>query len=657
MLARLFRWIDRLGWLVVRLSAWTGSQFLAWGKSIGIGRPKRPPEADPLVRADHVETQVRSLSGLTVGLIAAVVVLILWATSPSARDNPVVSFLNLNLTPIIPDEIESEAAIPTPGPLDAGGTLVFTGRVSAQDDLFALAVGNPQPIRLTDSPADDRNPAWSPDGHRLAFASRRDGNWELYILDVLTGELTRLTYDSAFEAGPTWSPDGQWLAYEGYFEGNLDIYIVKVDGSEDPHRLTFDAAPDFSPAWTTDPTGREIAYVSWREGNQDIYILSLDAPSESDAYNLTHTSDINEEHPDWGPGGHQIAYSAIQDGTSLVYVAAAHDPAAEPFVVSQGREPTWAPDGSGLLYVADRPGGSLLLTGQVGNWGIATEAYALEGMSATDPDWAVPPLPTTLAGSLATAQTTPIEPAYHETTEDTEPPYRLSTLPGVTAEAPWLSDRVDDSFIALSARVQREAGWDFLGQLDSVWWLIDRRPEPGQDNRNWHKAGRAFDIPQAYNYEDPPQIELVREQIGVETYWRLYIRAATQDGTLGEPLRAAPWDFLARTSGDVVAYEQGGSLRPSIPTGYYIDFTQLAIDYGWERTPSHNTWRYNWPGVLYWQYEKRNGLGWWEAMLELYPEATVYQAFAPPTPMPTPTITPTPEEPLASTEEPTEPPE
>lgn len=661
MLARIFRWLDRLGWVTVRLGAWLGLRVNAWAQALGVGGRRSAGKTGSISRAERIESQVRSLSGLTIGLLAAVLVLILWATSSAAGDNPVVSFLNLNPTPIPSGEgnIDPQDA----GGIDffgSGGALVFTGRSGGQNDLFALTVGQEAPVRLTNSPADDRDPAWSPDGRRLAFASRRDGNWEIYLLDMPTGELTRLTYDLAFEAGPSWSPDGQWLAYEGYFENNLDIYIIKVDGSESSYRLTYDLAPDFSPAWTTAPEGREIAYVSWRDGNQEIYALSLDDPSEDAARNLTNTPETHENHPDWGPGGYLIAYSAIRDGVSLSYVLSAHDPEARPIVVSQGREPTWSPSGEGLLSVTDHPDGDLLLVGLVSNWGLASEAYAVSDMAITEPDWTAIPLPATLEGSLSVAATTSIEPAYQETVADVDPPYQLSTLAGVIADSPWLSDRVNDSFIALRERIRREAGWDFLERLDGVWWPLERRPEPGQEDRNWHKAGRAFDIVQDYNQGSPAQIELVREDVGVNTYWRLYVRAAVQDGTLGEPLRTLPWDFAART--DVDAYEEGGQLRAGVPTGYYVDFTLLAADYGWERTPSHDTWRYNWPGVLYWQYENRGGLDSWSAMQELYPAETLEETLAPPTPVPTPTpaptstltLTPT-ETPGASSSEPGEP--
>ncbi len=36
----------------------------------------------------------------------------------------------------------------------------------------------------------------------------------------------------------------------------------------------------------------------------------------------------------------------------------------------------------------------------------------------------------------------------------------------------------------------------------------------------------------------------VREDFGAQTYWRLYLRAQLQDGSLGEPLHSQPWDLV-----------------------------------------------------------------------------------------------------------------
>jgi hypothetical protein len=250
-----------------------------------------------------------------------------------------------------------------------------------------------------------------------------------------------------------------------------------------------------------------------------------------------------------------------------------------------------------------------------------------------------------LQGSLAFASTASVEPAYTETVlprEGEDAPYRLISLTGVIAESPWLTDQVDESFVALRQRVEQEVGWDFLGRLDNVWWSLDRPSEPGQNPRNWHKAGRAFDIVQAYNQGAPTQIEVIPEARGPDLYWRVMIRCAVQDGTQGEPLRRLPWDFAARAQ-DVEAYDAGGRFRDGVPTGYFVDFTRLAAIYGWHPAAADSTWRYNWPGVLYWQYEKRDGLDWWTAMLQLYTEADLERAFFTPTPAPTPTPSATPE--------------
>ena len=43
---------------------------------------------------------------------------------------------------------------------------------------------------------------------QIAFASDRDGNGEVYVMDADGSNQTRLTNNPAFDFGPAWSPDG-----------------------------------------------------------------------------------------------------------------------------------------------------------------------------------------------------------------------------------------------------------------------------------------------------------------------------------------------------------------------------------------------------------------------------------------------------------------
>lgn len=606
-------------------------------------RAEELSEAVVLVE-DPLKAANRTLSAMLVVLLGAVVILLVWATAPRGSNigsfpvAPAAGALATLTSPepqVTPFATVVPTATPRPESLRIGGSLAYALRSGGQQDIWVSVIGFDEPVRLTNSPADDRSPAWSPDGHFIAFASNRDGNWELYVQDVRVGTVTRLTYTPGYEGAPAWSPDGQWLVYEAYAEENLDVYITRLDGTQGPIRLTLDPAPDTSPAWA--PGGREIAYVSLREGNKDIYLLSLDDPTESMAVNLTDTPDMDEQGPVWSPDGQSIAYTATGDGLDVVSVKSISDPAGAPVVIDRGRDPAWAPDGLSLVYAVDQGARTLLLAGQYRTVSMSNQALAVDGV-ATHPDWTA-----WRPQQLDQASEATPAPLYEEqiVSQREQPPYYHPILLGdVQAPLPHLSDRVNDSFMALRQAVLKATGEDILGTLEDAFWALDRLPEPGQERLNWHMAGRAFSLNRNLIYGFPPALEIVREDVGPNTYWRVYARAAVQDGQLGEPLRDLPWDFTARSSGDVQAYEQGGRTRSSIPSGYYVDLTELFADYGWKRQPADRSWRYNFGGVLFWMFVKDDGLTWEQAMLELYTQDELNAFLTEPTPFPTPTLAP-----------------
>jgi Tol biopolymer transport system component len=92
---------------------------------------------------------------------------------------------------------------------------------------------------LTNHPASDGAPSWSPDGKKIAFHSGRDGETsEIYVMDADGGNVQRLTDNTVYDLGPVWSPDGKKIAFysDNFFFGN-DIFVMNADGSN-RRRLT-----------------------------------------------------------------------------------------------------------------------------------------------------------------------------------------------------------------------------------------------------------------------------------------------------------------------------------------------------------------------------------------------------------------------------------
>lgn len=592
---------------------------------------------------DPLRVQNRMLSTLTVLLLAALIAVVLWATNPArtaasdinALANPAPLFASTpveNAGPTAgPLATPVPTATPLPSVLEVRGSLAYTVRELGQTDLWAVPVGSRTPIRLTNSPEDERDAAWSPDGRRLAYAARQDGNWEIYIYDLTSGETTRMTYDLSFQAGPSWDPAGEWLVHETYQSGNLDIQFLRIDGSQPPLAMPGNSpAADFSPAWS--PDGRQVAFVSWRDGNQDIYIFNL---NDQTVTNFTNTPNRFEDYPAWSPDGELIAYSAVENGLETVFVKQVTDPNSTAQPLYGGRNPSWSPDGASIVFAADFADGGQLIASPFEGAGVVTTVIPVPA-GTTGAVWSALPLPQQLvnSGGVSPAVSGPL---YVEAVSErnVDPPYVLRAI-GVNAEPSTLSDRVDDSFRALREAVLDAAGWDFLGRMDDVFWPLERPPEPGVERRHWLMTGRAFAITRNSIAGNPAALEVVREEIGVDTYWRLYLRVVqdAQDGQLGEPLRRMPWDFASRTEGDVEAYDQGGRLRLQIPQGYYVDITQIAHDYGWERVPAGSDWRANSNSINYWLFRKTDGLSWYSAMREIWTEGSLINFAPTPTPVP-----------------------
>jgi TolB protein len=208
-----------------------------------------------------------------------------------------------------------------PAKAQATSTVTNPGRISfvsnrdGNSEIYAMnAATGTDLLRLTDNPADDILPSWSPDGQKIAFASTRDGNYEIYAMNADGTNPIRLTYDAPhIDAYPSWSPDGQKIAFASSRDGNIEIYTMNADGTN-PVRLTNNPeAVDLYADWS--PDGQKITFMSNRDGNFEIYAMNADGTG---VLRLTDNP-ADDECPSWSPDGRKIAFASTRDGNREIY--------------------------------------------------------------------------------------------------------------------------------------------------------------------------------------------------------------------------------------------------------------------------------------------------------------------------------------------------
>lgn len=285
------------------------------------------------------------------------------------------------------------------------GQIAFVSNRDGNREIYVMNSDGSGLTNLTNHPAADSAPVWSPDGAEIAFTSNREGDRELYLMNADGSDVRRLAPGIPYARHPVWSPDGSRIAFSSqeFLSKPLHIYHVNRDGSglteiynqttdsggrlswsPDGTQLLFDAhvgdpsagggyeiflveddgsnirTPvrterwNFDPVWS--PASNLIAFSSDRAGGQlDVWTA---APDGSDLRNLT--ASVNYAFgPVWSPDGRRLALMSAGEG---LYVADVDSDAltrvSDLSYQGTDSEWSWAPDGSSLAFAAPVPGTS-----------------------------------------------------------------------------------------------------------------------------------------------------------------------------------------------------------------------------------------------------------------------------------------------------------
>ncbi len=534
-------------------------------------------------------------------------------------------------TELIPSETPTETPTPTEVPPTLTPTIPSANYLGIAENgaiILSLADGpyfhlfayHPQYLpllRLTSEAADDIHPAISPDGTRIVFSSHRTGYWDLFILELQTNNIIQLTSSSEYEGSPTWSPDGQWIAYESNAKGNLDIYLLEVPHPENaPLQLTDDPATDHSPSWMPGENGRQIAFVSDRSGESEIWLARLDNFKER-FINISLDTDSKDTQPVWSPDGRFVAWSKDTMGDHALVSWDITNPNNPAKPVGTGDWPVWNPDGTSLLSRVNQPNLTAIASYESGtgimNIPLIRMPGPLQGL-----DWKKAGLPDALSPRLAEAPSPMSEPLWRPVLIHDPMPEGtrgLIQLDGVAAPYPSLLDSVDDSFSTLRYRIGDQIGWDFLNSLENAFVDKDTPSDPGT-TYSWLNTGLGISVNELPL--NSGWMVLVKEDYGNQTYWRVYLKTRNQDGSQGKPITDRIWDINARNRGDPTVYEKGGK-ETNVPDGYWVDFTEWAGRYGWDRVPALSNWITYYQGARFGMFAHTEGLDLNTALERMYP--------------------------------------
>ncbi len=260
---------------------------------------------------------------------------------------------------------ETDASQPNWSP--HGDRIAYWGiKGGGQRDIWTVGAEGGDPVVVTDDPALDWNPIWSPDGRYLYFASDRGGSMNLWRvpIDERSGKLlgapepvtTPATYSGYIsfsrdgrhlaytqvvdqvniqqinfdavkgkvEASPVWitrgariatdphlSPDGEWVVFGATGDKQEDLFIVRRDGTG-LRQITNDKHKDRAPQWS--PDGKQIVFFSDRSGRYDYWLIN---PDGNGLRQFSYTTGPGVQRPIWSPSSPRMLCN-LQTGPPLI---------------------------------------------------------------------------------------------------------------------------------------------------------------------------------------------------------------------------------------------------------------------------------------------------------------------------------------------------
>jgi dipeptidyl aminopeptidase/acylaminoacyl peptidase len=164
--------------------------------------------------------------------------------------------------------------------------------ISTNNEIYVVPVEGGTPKNITENPANDSQPLYSPDGKYIAYRMMRRPGFEsdrreLVLYERATGKRTSLTEDFDYSVNDvSWSPDSKSLYFNADDKGNVSIFKVTV---KDKKIVTIiDTSYNLSPRIA--PDGKTIVFAK-ESMTLPMELFKMD----SDGRNLEQLTFINAQ--------------------------------------------------------------------------------------------------------------------------------------------------------------------------------------------------------------------------------------------------------------------------------------------------------------------------------------------------------------------------
>lgn len=191
-------------------------------------------------------------------------------------------------------------------------------------DVYVTSTEYKTTKRITDTPQQERNLSFAPDGRSLVYASERNGVWQIFQAKIKNEKEKNFTYSTEVEEEqltktnvtsqyPAYSPDGKEVAF---YEDRATLRIINLKSKE--VRTVLDGKYNYSYSdgdiwfeWSPDSKWLMCNYIGnggWN--NTDIAVVKADG---KEVHNITD-SGYSDSNGKWVLGGKAILFESDRAG-------------------------------------------------------------------------------------------------------------------------------------------------------------------------------------------------------------------------------------------------------------------------------------------------------------------------------------------------------